>query len=211
MKWLTLNDIKDQLRIDRSYTDEDDVLKSYGESAEETVLNVLNRTYFDVIENYGAVPESIVNASKLLVDLSYQHRSPITVGNLSMVPYSLEFMLKPYMVLAGGTTEDVQTVTLGSDVKIEFTATLPDEMTLYDVDFTGKIINADKKEVDVDFAKADCIRVIPKNSYVVLVDTTHLGIGTLMLKLTVQIPDTDFASGYRKEIVNINPHIRIKG
>jgi len=32
-----------------------------------------------------------------------------------------------------------------------------------------------------------------------------------MLKLTVQIPDTDFASGYRKEIVNINPHIRIKG
>jgi len=33
----------------------------------------------------------------------------------------------------------------------------------------------------------------------------------LVMKLTVQIPDTDYTSGYRKEVIRINPHIRITG
>jgi hypothetical protein len=32
-----------------------------------------------------------------------------------------------------------------------------------------------------------------------------------MLKLTVNIPDTDYPSGYRKEVVKINPYIRCIG
>ena len=43
MKWLTIPDIKKQLRID--FDDEDDELELYGSSAEDTVLNYLNRTY----------------------------------------------------------------------------------------------------------------------------------------------------------------------
>ena len=42
MKWLTLPDIKKQLRVD--FDDEDDVLEMYGSSAEDTVLKYLNRT-----------------------------------------------------------------------------------------------------------------------------------------------------------------------
>ena len=37
MKWLTLNEIKDQLRIERDYNDENDKLEMYGDSAEEMV------------------------------------------------------------------------------------------------------------------------------------------------------------------------------
>jgi len=48
-------------------------------------------------------------------------------------------------------------------------------------------------------------------SYVVMIDSDDLGIGTLMLKLTVMIPDTDYQSGTRKQVVNINPHIKIVG
>ena len=40
MKWLTIPDIKKQLRID--FDDEDDELELYGSSAEDTVLNYLN-------------------------------------------------------------------------------------------------------------------------------------------------------------------------
>ena len=66
MKWLTLPDIKKQLRVD--FDDEDDVLELYGSSAEDTVLNYLNRTYQDLLENYGEVPAPIRQATLMLVD-----------------------------------------------------------------------------------------------------------------------------------------------
>jgi hypothetical protein len=103
-------------------------------------------------------------------------------------------------------------VPIGSDTKIEFTADLPDDLTLADIAFTGKIINANQKDKVMDFTKADCIKADESGEYyVVLVDTETMGVGSLVMKLTVQIPDTDYTSGYRKEVVKINPHIRITG
>lgn len=212
LKWLTLEKIKQQCRIEPDFTMEDDRLTSYGKSAESTVLNHLNRTYYSVLEQYGEVPEDIINASLLLVDEWYKHRSPTESVNLSIVPYTFDLLIKPYMRLAGSASggEDYQDVTLGSDVKIEFTADLPDDLKMSDIDFTGKVINADTN-VNIDFAKADCVMVDEGESYVVLVDTEETGVGTLMLKLTVHIPDTDYQRGYRKEVININPKVRVTG
>lgn len=191
---------------------EDTLLTGYGESAESTILNHLNRTYYDLLEQYGTIPQDIINASLMLVDVWYQHRSPVEALSMSIVPYTFDLLIKPYMSLAGsiGGGEDVQTVTLGSDVKIAFTADLPDDLKLSDIDFTGKVINADTN-TDIDFTKADCIMTDEGESYVVLVDTEETGVGTLMLKLTVHIPDTDYQRGYRKEVININPKVRVTG
>ena len=131
--------------------------------------------------------------------------------HLSMVPYGFDMLVKPYMRLTNGDTTDVQTVTLGSDVKIKFTADLPDGLKLSDVDFTLKVINMSEKDKAIDVPKADCIMTDEGASYVVLVNSEDLGIGTLMLRLTVYIPDTDYQSGNRKEVIKINPHIRITG
>jgi hypothetical protein len=211
MKWLTIEDIKKQLRIEPGFTDEDMLLDSYGEAAEDTLLNYLNRPYQDIIERYGKVPMPLVQASLMLVDVSYQHRSPVSVTNISLVPYTFDLLVKPYMRLTSPDESEVQTVTLGSDVKIEFTAELPDDLTLSDVDFSGKVLNADMKDESVDFNKTDCIELEGGENYVVMVDSDDLGIGTLMLKLTVMIHDTDYQSGTRKQVVNINPHIKIVG
>jgi hypothetical protein len=211
MKWLTIEDIKKQLRIEPGFTAEDTLLGSYGEAAEDTLLNYLNRPYQDIIDSYGKVPLPLVQASLMLVDVSYQHRSPISVTNISLVPYTFDLLVKPYMRLTSPDESEVQTVTLGSDVKIEFTAELPDDLTLSDVDFSGKVLNADMKDESVDFNKTDCIELEGGENYVVMVDSDDLGIGTLMLKLTVMIPDTDYQSGTRKQVVNINPHIKIVG
>ena len=43
MKWLTLERIKQQLRIEPDFHDEDDLLEEYGETAEDAILEVLNR------------------------------------------------------------------------------------------------------------------------------------------------------------------------
>ena len=212
MKWLTLEEIKAQLRIEPGFTAEDELLKGYGDSAESTVLNHLNRTYYDMLEQYGRVPQPIIDASKMLVDVWYQHRSPVEALSMSVVPYTFDLLIKPYMRLAGGVGgDDYQTVTLGSDAKIEFTAELPDGLKLSDVDFTGRVNNADDTSKEQQFTKADCIEMEGGESYVVLVDTEPLCVGMLMLKLTLHIPDTDYPVGYRKQVVNINPYTIIKG
>lgn len=211
MKWLTLNEIKDQLRIERDFDEENDKLKSYGNSAEDVILEICQRTYDDFIDNYGDIPAPIREASLLLVTQSYQHGSAADTQQLYNNP-AFDMRVKPYMRLA--SDEDiapVQVVTLGSDVKIVFTVDLPDDLKLADIDFSGKVLNTMQKDNEVTFEKTDCIPIEDGKSYVVLVDTEELGVGSYLLKLTVHIPDTDYQSGYRKEVVNINPHISVRG
>ena len=211
MKWLTLEKIKQQCRIEADFTMEDTLLTGYGNSAESTILNHLNRTYYDLTEQYGEVPQDIINASLMLVDVWYQHRSPVESLNMSIVPYTFDLLIKPYMKLAGGICGDeYQYIPKGSDAKIEFTADLPDGLKMSDIEFSGQVINAETA-VEVAFTKSDCAMVDDGESYVVMVDTDKTGIGMLMLRLVVQIPDTDFHSGYRREVVKINPKVIVTG
>ena len=107
MKWLTLTRIKAQCRIEQDFTEEDELLEMYGESAEEAVLNALGRSYTDLFEVYGRVPMPVVHATLMLVDLSYQNRSPVGPQNMYQVPYTFDLLLKPYMRLADKTSNNV--------------------------------------------------------------------------------------------------------
>lgn len=102
MKWLTLDYIKQHSRID--FDCEDALLELYGESAEETVLDITRRTYEEIVEKWGTkdkpVPAKIIHASLLLVELSYNNRSPVSQMNLYTVPYAFDMLIKPYMKLA---------------------------------------------------------------------------------------------------------------
>ena len=208
MKWLTLDYIKQHSRID--YDCEDALLELYGAAAEDTVLNYLNRTFQDMLEAYGDVPMAIRQATLMLVDVSYQHRSPVTPTNVSLVP-TFYILVKPYMRLAGTADGgDTQTVTLGSDVKIAFSAELPDDMAMREVPFTVTVYNADKQDAQVVFAKDACI-MVNDNEYVALVDTETLGVGIYMLKVVFEIPDTDYPLGYRRQVVRINPNVKCNG
>ena len=100
MKFITFEQIKQQLRLDKEQAEmEHDMLCDYGDSAEETVLNTLNTTMEDIIEQYGRVPKPIVHATLMLVDNAYKERSPVSPQNMLPVPYSFDLMLKPYMKL----------------------------------------------------------------------------------------------------------------
>lgn len=212
MKWLTLPEIKEQLRIEADFTLEDQKLTMYGDSAEEVLMEVTRRTYDDFIENYGKIPTPIREVSLMLVTVSYETGSAVSLQQLYSNP-TFDMKVKPYMRLADGPMEQqpIERITKGSDAKIEFTAELPDGLKLGDVDFGLKVINVSEKDVSEDYTKADCISKGDGESYVVLVDTVQLGVGRVMLQLTVQIPDTDYTSGYRKEVIKINPHIAITG
>lgn len=211
MKWLDLNQIKQQLRIEPDYTDEDTLLTKYGESAEDTILNICRRTYDDFLSEYGKIPSDIVEASLLLVTVSYEHRAAVTQYQMYSVRYAFDMKVKPYMKLASdGDDAQMQTFIVGSDVKILVAAELPDDLALPDVDFTVTVYNVSLEDKQKVYPKADCIET-EDGDYVVLVDSNDLGIGVYMVRLTVQIPDTDYPSGFRKEVVKINPHVVVRG
>ena len=98
MKWLSIDYIKQHSRID--FDCEDELLKLYGESAEDTVLNVIARSYTEVFEHYGEVPKPLFVAALMLVEVSYTQRAPISQQNMYVVPYAFDMMVKPYMKLA---------------------------------------------------------------------------------------------------------------
>ena len=97
MKFLTVALIKQHSRID--FDCDDDLLEMYGDSAEDTVLNLIGRNYDDLMEQYGKVPVPIKQAALMLVDTSYQYRTPSSPNNLSMVPYTFDILIKPYIKL----------------------------------------------------------------------------------------------------------------
>ena len=104
MEFLTFDLIKGQLRLDDSQAAlERDLLEMYGESAEQTVLNLIRRTVGDLDDESGDVPRPLVLAALMLVDLSYQHRTMVTQANLSVVPYTFDLLIKPYMRLTTGS------------------------------------------------------------------------------------------------------------
>jgi uncharacterized phage protein (predicted DNA packaging) len=98
MKWLTLEWIKKHSRID--FDCEDELLELYGEDAEQTVLNLINRSFDDLIEQYGEVPKPLYVAALMLVEVSYTQRAPISQQNMYVVPYAFDMKIKPYMKLA---------------------------------------------------------------------------------------------------------------
>lgn len=210
MKWLTLEQIKKQLRIEQDFTDEDGLLEMYGDSAEDTVLNICHRTYEDMVDSFGGIPQPIVEASLLLVAMSYEHRSPASQYQIYAVGYAFDMRIKSYMRLTAGSSIPPQVVILGSQIKIAFTADLPDDLTLRDVDFSGQVLNVSDAEVSVDFVKSDCVMMDDGKWYAVFVNTDDLGVGAYILKMAVDIPDTDYPSGYRREVVKFNPHIVVK-
>jgi len=103
MKFLSLEYIKQHSRID--YDCEDGLLALYGDSAERTIANDLNRgkriddMIASLVEEYGEIPADIYHAALMLVDSSYRNRGPVDQYTFSPVPYGYEMKIKPYMIL----------------------------------------------------------------------------------------------------------------
>lgn len=98
MKWLTLEKIKAQCRIELNFHDEDEWLEDTGEAAEDSILELLNRSHEDLYEVYGRIPAPVRRATLMLVDSAYQLRSKDVTQQLNDNP-TFAFLLKPYMRL----------------------------------------------------------------------------------------------------------------
>lgn len=105
MKFLTIDKIKQQLRLD--CTCEAELLEGYGNSAEATLAGCLGYNNENnipdvdkMLEAYnGTMPAPLVHAALMLVDTWYQFRTPDADRNINIVPYTFELLVKPYVKL----------------------------------------------------------------------------------------------------------------
>ena len=108
LKWLSINAIHEHCRID--FNCEDAELEQMGITAEQAILDLTRRTYENFIDTYGRIPDPIFNASLLLVQSLYNNRdaAETTVYTSKESMYGLQFLVKNYMVLTGGTPLQVE-------------------------------------------------------------------------------------------------------
>lgn len=94
---------------------------------------------------------------------------------------------------------------VGTDLKINVGLDIGSSITMDDAEFVVQFYN-DRKSVTV--VKENMIRV-DANNYVARLDTSLLGAGEIFAKVTTYVPDADFASGIRREVMRASTGIKI--
>ena len=98
MDILTLEELKQQVRVD--YEVEDDLLETYGTAAETNVIQATNRTVDELTEMGGGVfPVPLRVAMLKMAAELFTYRGITTQGNVSVVPYGYEALIRPYVRL----------------------------------------------------------------------------------------------------------------
>lgn len=98
MKWLTLNKVKEHCRIDGN--SEDSILTAYADAAEQGIEQLMNRTYEETLDIFGAAAtNNLTIAALLLTEHLYTHRGPTEGFSISIIPYGIDFWVKPFMKL----------------------------------------------------------------------------------------------------------------
>lgn len=97
MKYLTLEYIKAHSRID--YDCENELISKIGSAAETAILDLIGQSYEELIDTYGEVPDTVMQATFELADNLIRHRAPVEQVGLTIVPYNFDLMLKKYIIL----------------------------------------------------------------------------------------------------------------
>ena len=104
MKFLTLDAIKDQCRLDKNDTTQDNELTRYGNAAERKIFSDTGYTYEELLErgddglnNTKIFPEDLMLAGLLLVSTWYKYRENIENVSMYRVDYSYEYLISDYV------------------------------------------------------------------------------------------------------------------
>lgn len=95
LRFLDLEEVKQHLRIDGN--DEDKVITRYCLSAETEALRTMQRTLESLYEEFGEVPDDIIEACMMRIATHYKYREDLTDRNLWRVDYAWDRALIPYI------------------------------------------------------------------------------------------------------------------
>lgn len=103
LRIVTLEELKAQMRED--FDGEDELIRLYGEAAEDAVIGATRRTFDELsamaeAEGSGSFPARLKVAILMLAAHSHRNREPVAAVAQNVVPYALEMYIKPYVKLS---------------------------------------------------------------------------------------------------------------
>lgn len=104
MKFLTLNDLKDQLRIERSDTTQDTELTRKANAAERKIFSDTGYTYEELLargddgpNDTKIFPQDLVEAGLILAATWYKYRENVQNVSMYAVPNAYDFLISDYV------------------------------------------------------------------------------------------------------------------
>ena len=91
----TLELLKKHVRAD-DFDADDELLDSYRESAEETVLREIGMGEEELEQSFGKVPAPLRQAVLLLAGFWYDHREAASGGQVAELPFAVRSLTLPY-------------------------------------------------------------------------------------------------------------------
>lgn len=95
---------------------------------------------------------------------------------------------------------------IGTELKLNVHLDRLDGYRMSDIDFSCDFYVYTNRKVSIN--KEQMIKADDDN-YVACVDSTKLGIGKIMCRVTAYIPDADFEDGLRKEVETVETNVTI--
>ena len=102
----------------------------------------------------------------------------------------------------------MQNVYIGTELKLNINIEPIEGQTMDKYNFEVEAFCSPHKSITIKKGDNYCIRVDESN-YIILVDTSKVGIGNLKCKVTAFIPDTHFDDFFRTEVVLLDTDIQI--
>ena len=102
MDIVTLDIFKSQVRLESDFTLEDSYLEHLLNTAEEVVMNYINRSkdeYKDTTTGEYVFPKSLMHAVLVIAAHWYNQRETVSNAQMYEVPITLTALLKPYKKL----------------------------------------------------------------------------------------------------------------
>lgn len=95
---VTLEELKAQMRVD--FPEDDEIITLYGTAAQNTIFNMLRRSYLDLTGFNGSVHAPVKTAILILAAHLYKNREAVASVAQNAVPYSISVLIKPYIKLS---------------------------------------------------------------------------------------------------------------
>lgn len=93
---IDLATIKQHLNIDAEYTEDDNYLEFLEGVAEEVVQKHIDKSFEDIIEEVGAIPQPLLHSILLIIGNLYDNRESVAYTNAVEIPNSLQYILSMY-------------------------------------------------------------------------------------------------------------------
>lgn len=96
MAYITIDEIKQHLNIEKDFTEDDKYIQQLQEAATDAIELNCDITLSDLEDEEGNLPPAIKQAIMILVANFYNNRESVTSASANIIPYSLQYLVDLY-------------------------------------------------------------------------------------------------------------------